>query len=151
MGAAHVRAIIFEGGKVIIGDVLDAEGGCAWLRNPASVTPSTRIWTLLTFSARLDRGDCFGRLHLWRAERAGRSERLAFMNSGTLDVYRADDWNKIMGSPDRSVPRCQSRTLAIDPIRSGIDHQCLLDCGIRRDFALHGYTASKFGVRGLTG
>jgi 3alpha(or 20beta)-hydroxysteroid dehydrogenase len=146
MGAAHARAIVAEGGRVVVGDVLEAEGKalCDELG---------------------DAGE-FVRLDVTRPEDWASAVELAVSRFGRLNVlvnnagictmgslldYTLDDWNTIVGinltgqflgikaSVEALVAAAPASIVNISSTQ-----------GMEGIAQLHGYTASKFGVRGLT-
>ena len=147
MGAAHVRAIVSEGGKVIIGDVLDAEGSSLAEESGVGNAVYTHldVTDFSSWTAAIALADCtFGGLSVL-VNNAG------IMNSGTLDVYRADDWNKIIGV-NLTGQFLGAKAALSQLIRSAPASIINVSstAGFKGFSALHGYTASKFGVRGLT-
>jgi 3alpha(or 20beta)-hydroxysteroid dehydrogenase len=146
MGAAHARAIVAEGGRVVVGDVLEAEGKalCDELG---------------------DAGE-FVRLDVTRPEDWANAVDLAVSRFGRLNVlvnnagictmgslldYTLDDWNTIIGvnltgqflgikaSVEALIAAAPASIVNISSTQ-----------GMEGIAQLHGYTASKFGVRGLT-
>ena len=147
MGAAHARAIVAEGGKVVIADILDEEGTALAQELGADVAAFTHLdvtdpadWRRAVDLAEQQ----FGALHVL-VNNAG------IMNAGTLDEYSIEAWNQIiainltgqfLGAKIASPSLIRSAPASIINVSS--------TAGIKGFGALHGYTASKFGVRGLS-
>jgi len=146
MGESHTRGIIAEGGKVVISDVLDAEG-----QTLADELGENAIYTHLDVTKEDDWNsavklavDTFGGLNVL-INNAG------IVNFGTLDAYTEKDWSLIIGinltgaflGIKAATPELvKNETSSIVNISS--------TAGMQGYAALHGYTASKFGLRGLT-
>ncbi|MBH0009202.1 SDR family oxidoreductase [Salinibacterium sp. SWN1162] len=146
MGESHSRAVVAEGGKVVITDVLDAEGkaladelGANAVYAHLDVT-NEEEWNAAVKLA----VDTFGGLNVL-INNAG------IVNFGTLDGYTEKDWSLIIGinltgsflGIRAAAPELvKNETSAIVNISS--------TAGMQGFAALHGYTASKFGLRGLT-
>jgi len=146
MGASHARTIIAEGGKVIIADVLDAEGEAL-----AADIGSGAVYTHLDVTSYSDwtsavqlATDTFGNLNVL-VNNAG------IVNFGSLEDYAVADWEKIiavnltgqfLGIKAATPALLASAPSSIINISSTAGMQGIAE--------LHGYTASKFGVRGLT-
>lgn len=146
MGASHARMIVAEGGKVVIGDVLDAEGGAlaselgenaAFIHLDVTKFPS---WEAAVQLAK----DKFGGLNIL-VNNAG------IVNFGGLDEYSIDDWDRVIAiNLTGSFLGIKAATpLLIASAPSSIIN-ISSTAGFKGFACLHGYTASKFGVRGLT-
>jgi 3alpha(or 20beta)-hydroxysteroid dehydrogenase len=146
MGASHARAIAAEGGRVVIGDVLDAEGEA--LAN--SIGDSAEFIHLdVTSAADWERAvrlaqDKFGGLNIL-VNNAG------IVMMGGLDVFTVDDWNQIIGInlTGQFIGIKVAAQVLIESAPSSIIN-ISSTAGMEGIAELHGYTASKFGVRGLT-
>lgn len=146
MGAAHARAIVAEGGKVIIGDLLDIDGKALAEElgdNAAYTHLDVTDFTSWTDAVALAERS-FGGLNVL-VNNAG------IMNSGTLDSYSQQQWDSILAvnltgqflGAKAALPQLiRSAPASIINVSS--------TAGFKGFSALHGYTASKFGVRGLT-
>ncbi|MBH0115626.1 SDR family oxidoreductase [Salinibacterium sp. NG253] len=146
MGESHSRAIVAEGGKVVITDVLDAEGqtladelGESAVYAHLDVTNEEEWLAAVKLAV-----DTFGGLNVL-INNAG------IANFGTLDTYTAKDWSLIiginltgafLGIKSAAPELVKNETSSIVNISS--------TAGMQGFAALHGYTASKFGLRGLT-
>jgi 3alpha(or 20beta)-hydroxysteroid dehydrogenase len=146
MGASHVRTMVAEGAKVVFGDILDAEGEAV----AKEVGDDTRYvhldvtqpddWDAAVATAVSE----FGGLHVL-VNNAG------IINIGTFEDYALSEWQRIidinltgvfLGIRAAVKPMKEAGTGSIINI-SSIE-------GIAGTIACHGYTASKFAVRGLT-
>jgi 3alpha(or 20beta)-hydroxysteroid dehydrogenase len=146
MGESHVRGVIAEGGMVVISDVLDKEGQAL-----ADELGKNAVFTHLDVTKEEDWNKAvslaverFGGLHAL-INNAG------VVNFGTLDTYTEKDWSVIIGinltgaflGIKAVAPELiKNKSSAIVNISS--------TAGMQGYAALHGYTASKFGLRGLT-
>lgn len=147
MGAAHCRALVAAGARVVIADLLDAPGQQLALELGADhalyvhldVTHLTS-WQAAV-SATLAR---FGKLDVL-VNNAG------IVNQGSLLDYTEEAWNTIiavnltgqfLGIKAAAEALITSAPASIINISS--------TAGLQGIAELHGYTASKFGVRGLT-
>ncbi|MCE3551225.1 SDR family oxidoreductase [Pseudonocardia sp. RS11V-5] len=146
MGAAHARAIVHEGGRVVLGDVLEAEGkaladelGDSARFVPLDVTRE-EDWGAAVRAAT----DAFGKLNVL-VNNAG------ICTVGSLFDYTLEDWNHIIGvnltGQFLGIRAAVSALLESAP--SSIINISSTQ-GVEGIAELHGYTASKFGVRGLT-
>ncbi|TCK21416.1 SDR family oxidoreductase [Pseudonocardia endophytica] len=146
MGAAHARAIVREGGSVVVGDVLDTEGKelCDELGNGTRFAfLDVRLEEDWAAAVELATAT-FGKLDVL-VNNAG------ICSTGSLFDYSLDDWNRIIGinltGQFLGMKASVAHLIAAAP--SSIINISSTQ-GIEGIAALHGYTASKFGVRGLT-
>lgn len=146
MGESHARGIVNEGGKVVISDVLDDEGQAL-----ADDIGDSAIYTHLDVTKEKDwekavklAVDTFGGLNAL-INNAG------IVNFGPLAEYSEKDWSTIIGinltgaflGVKAAAPELmKNETSSIVNISS--------TAGMQGYAALHGYTASKWGLRGLT-
>jgi 3alpha(or 20beta)-hydroxysteroid dehydrogenase len=146
LGAAHARAIVAEGGKVVIGDVLDDDGralaaelGGAARYVRLDVT-SAEDWAAAVSAA----VDTYGRLNVL-VNNAG------IWNHGALGEYTIEQWNKIVAinvtGPFLGITAARDALVAAAP--SSIINTSST-AGIQGNPGVHGYVASKFAIRGLT-
>ena len=146
MGASHVRTMAAEGAKVVFGDILDDEGKAV----AAEIGSAVRYLHLDVTkygqweSAVATTVSEFGGVDVL-VNNAG------IISVGTLDDYKLSEWQRILdinltgvflGIRAVAKPMKQAGRGSIINI-SSIE-------GIASTNACHGYTASKFGVRGLT-
>lgn len=146
MGASHVRTFVAEGAKVVFGDILDDEGK----------------------AVAADLGDAVRYVHLdvtkpddWDAAVAtalgeyGHLDVLVnnagIINIGTLEDYALSEWQRILDINLTGV--FLGIRAVVKPMkeagRGSIINISSIE-GMAGTIACHGYTASKFGVRGLT-
>ncbi|WP_301150365.1 SDR family oxidoreductase [Mycobacterium simiae] len=146
MGASHVRTFVAEGAKVVFGDILGDEGK----------------------AVAADLGDAVRYVHLdvtkpddWDAAVAtalgeyGHLDVLVnnagIINIGTLEDYALSEWQRILDINLTGV--FLGIRAVVKPMkeagRGSIINISSIE-GMAGTIACHGYTASKFGVRGLT-
>jgi 3alpha(or 20beta)-hydroxysteroid dehydrogenase len=146
MGAAHARAMVAEGAKVVLGDILDDEGGVV----AKELGDSARYvhldvtrpddWDAAVATAISD----FGGLHVL-VNNAG------IINVGTIEDYALSEWHRILDINLTGV--FLGIRAAVKPMkeagRGSIINISSIE-GMAGTIACHGYTATKFAVRGLT-
>jgi 3alpha(or 20beta)-hydroxysteroid dehydrogenase len=146
MGAAHAREIAAEGGSVVIGDILDKEG-----RALAEDIGERARYVHLDVTSESDWVNAvalavaeFGRLNVL-VNNAG------ICTAGSIESFTLDDWNRIiainltgqfLGIRAATPALIEGAPSAIINVSS--------TAGMEGISGLHGYTASKFAVRGLT-
>ncbi|HEU4361223.1 MAG TPA: glucose 1-dehydrogenase [Mycobacterium sp.] len=146
MGAAHARALVAEGAKVVVGDILDEDGdklvgqlGDAARFAHLDVTQPDQ-WQAAVQTA----VETFGTLNVL-VNNAG------IANANSLQNFPLADWQRIidvnltgtfLGMQAAVAPMTAAGGGSIINI-SSIE-------GLRGSAGLYGYVASKFGVRGLT-
>jgi 3alpha(or 20beta)-hydroxysteroid dehydrogenase len=146
MGAAHAREIAAEGGSVVIGDILDKEGRALAedigerARYVHLDVTSESDWVSAVALAVAE----FGRLNVL-VNNAG------ICTAGSIQSFALDDWNRIiainltgqfLGIRAATAALIEGAPSAIINVSS--------TAGMEGISGLHGYTASKFAVRGLT-
>ena len=146
MGAAHAREIAAEGGSVVIGDILDKEGRALAedigerARYVHLDVTSESDWVSAVALAVAE----FGRLNVL-VNNAG------ICTAGSIESFTLDDWNRIiainltgqfLGIRAATAALIEGAPSAIINVSS--------TAGMEGISGLHGYTASKFAVRGLT-
>ncbi|MFC9841419.1 SDR family oxidoreductase [Rhodococcus sp. NPDC127530] len=147
MGASHARAIVAAGGKVVLGDILADLGE----KLAEELGPENAAFSRLDVTKYSDWVDAvelatqkFGRLNVL-INNAG------IVNMGSLQEYPTKSWDEIiavnltgqfLGVKASTDALISSAPSAIVNISSTAGFQGIAE--------LHGYTASKFGVRGLT-
>ena len=146
MGAAHAREIAAEGGSVVIGDILDKEGRALAedigerARYVHLDVTSESDWVSAVALAVAE----FGRLNVL-VNNAG------ICTAGSIESFTLDDWNRIiainltgqfLGIRAATPALIEGAPSAIINVSS--------TAGMEGISGLHGYTASKFAVRGLT-
>ena len=146
MGASFARAIVAQGGSVILGDVRDEEGlvveselgdGAMYVR--LDVT-SRHDWQHAVDAAQ----SRFGKLNVL-VNNAG------ILTTGPVDVYSPLHWDKTIAvnltGAFNGIQMCLPALRAAAP--SSIINVSSI-AGLKGYPGLVGYTASKFGLRGLT-
>ncbi len=146
MGASHVRALVGEGAKVVFGDILDAEGEAV----AKDVGPEARYvhldvtqpedWERVVFAA----ADAFGRVDIL-VNNAG------IINVGMIEDYELSEWQRIL---DINLTGVFLGIRAVVPTMKAAGRGSIINIssieGMAGTIACHGYTATKFAVRGLT-
>jgi 3alpha(or 20beta)-hydroxysteroid dehydrogenase len=146
MGESHARGVIAEGGKVVISDVLDEEGqmladelGDNAVYIHLDVTKEDEWNTAVKLAV-----DTFGGLNVL-INNAG------IVNFGTIDDYSEKDWSLIIGiNLTGAFLGIKAATPELVKNESSSIVNISSTAGMQGYAALHGYTASKFGLRGLT-
>jgi 3alpha(or 20beta)-hydroxysteroid dehydrogenase len=146
MGASHVRTLVAEGAKVVFGDILDDEGKAvaAELGDAAryvhlDVTKPEQ-WESAVATAISE----FGGIDVL-VNNAG------ILNVGILEDYEISEWQRILDVNLTGVflgIRAVVKPMK-EAARGSIINISSIE-GMAGTIACHGYTASKFGVRGLT-
>ncbi|CAM4221282.1 3-alpha-(or 20-beta)-hydroxysteroid dehydrogenase [Mycobacterium basiliense] len=146
MGASHVRALIAEGAKVAFGDILDDEGTAV----AADLGDAARYLHLdVTDPDQWDAAVAtvlseFGGLDIL-VNNAG------ILNIGTFEDYSLSEWQRILDVNLTGV--FLGIRAVVQPMkaagRGSIINISSIE-GLAGTMASHGYTATKFGVRGLT-
>jgi 3alpha(or 20beta)-hydroxysteroid dehydrogenase len=145
MGAAHAREIAAEGGSVVIGDILDKEG-----RALAEDIGERARYVHLDVTSESDWVNAvalavaeFGRLNVL-VNNAG------ICTAGSIESFTLDDWNRIIAiNLTGQFLGIRAATALIEGAPSAIINVSST-AGMEGISGLHGYTASKFAVRGLT-
>ena len=146
MGASHARLLAREGAKVVIGDVRNVEGEALAAELGASAhyvhLDVTRFddWEKAVDGA-VTR---FGGLDVL-VNNAG------IADYGAIDVYSVEQWERLIAVNLTGV--FYGIKAAVEPLKAsgrGSIINVSSTAGIQGFAALPGYTASKFGVRGLT-
>ncbi|MGV0161856.1 SDR family oxidoreductase [Mycobacterium colombiense] len=146
MGASHVRTLVAEGAKVVFGDILDDEGKAV----AAEVGDAARYlhldvtkpedWDAAVATALGE----FGRIDVL-VNNAG------IINIGTLEDYALAEWQRILDINLTGV--FLGIRAVVKPMkeagRGSIINISSIE-GMAGTIACHGYTATKFAVRGLT-
>lgn len=146
MGASHVRAMVAAGAKVVLGDILDEEGNAvaAELGDAAryvhlDVTDPDQ-WAAAVDTALAE----FGGLDIL-VNNAG------ILNIGTFEDYALSEWQRIL---DVNLTGVFLGIRAVVPPMKTAGRGSIINIssieGLAGTMASHGYTATKFGVRGLT-
>ena len=146
IGEAYVRALLAAGGRVVIADVLDDEGAAlaAALGDDARFVhldvTSEEQWDAVV-PATLD---AFGAVDVL-VNNAG------IANAAPIEHFTLEKWNAVIGVNLTGVfLGCRAVVPQMKAQGSGSIINISSVEGMRGSPGLHGYTASKFGVRGLS-
>jgi 3alpha(or 20beta)-hydroxysteroid dehydrogenase len=146
MGETHARALIAEGARVVIADILDEPG-----RALAAELGSNALFVHLDVT---DEQSWMGAVAA--AEQAFGPVTILVNNAGIangapLEQFSMDMWNTIIGV---NLTGVFLGIKAVVPGMKTAKHGSIINIssveGLRGDTYLHGYVASKFAVRGLT-
>lgn len=158
LGAAYVRALHAAGASVVVGDVLDDEGaalaaelvgGRARDAGSGEAVGTVRFVHLDVtdeddWAAAVDAAVVLGGLHAL-VNNAG------IANAGRIERYGRDQWDAVIAVNLTGVYLGVRAAVAAMRASGGGSIVNISSVeGMRGDAALHGYVASKFGVRGLT-
>lgn len=146
MGASHVRALASEGASVVFGDILDGDGevvarevGDAARYVHLDVTEPDD-WQRAVATA----VDEFGGVDIL-VNNAG------ILNIGTIEDYPLSEWQRIL---DINLTGVFLGIRAVVPPMKQAGRGSIINIssieGMAGTIACHGYTATKFAVRGLT-
>jgi 3alpha(or 20beta)-hydroxysteroid dehydrogenase len=146
MGASHVRSLVDEGARVVLGDILDAEGELVakelgdsakyvhldvtepddWARAVATVTNEYGGIDILVNNA-------------------------GILNVGLIEDYELSEWQRIL---DINLTGVYLGIRAVVTPMKAAGRGSIINIssieGMAGTMACHGYTASKWAVRGLT-
>ncbi|MEB4209787.1 glucose 1-dehydrogenase [Mycobacterium sp. 94-17] len=146
MGASHARALVAEGARVVLGDILDHEGELVAkdLGDPARFVhldvTETEDWESAVGTAITT----YGGLDIL-VNNAG------ILNIGAIEDYEISEWHRILDVNLTGV--FLGIRAAVKPMkeagRGSIINISSIE-GMAGSIASHGYTATKFAVRGLT-
>lgn len=144
MGAAHARRFVAEGASVVLGDVLDDEGALVAKELGESAiyhrldVREPEQWAATVAAA----VETFGGLHVL-VNNAG------IVNGNRLVDFALDEWQRIV---DINLTGTFLGMRAAVPAMTGGGSIVNISSveGMRGSPGLHGYTATKFAVRGLT-
>ncbi|WP_041782732.1 glucose 1-dehydrogenase [Mycolicibacterium chubuense] len=146
MGASHAREMVAQGAHVVCGDILDAEGA----RVAADLGGAARYvhldvtrpqdWEAAVATAVAE----FGGLDVL-VNNAG------ILNIGTVEDYELSEWHRIL---DVNLTGVFLGIRAAAPTMKAAGRGSIINIssieGMAGTIACHGYTATKFAVRGLT-
>jgi len=146
MGAAHAELLVAEGAKVVIGDILGAEGEATAARLGDSVrfvhldVTKPDDWDTAVSAA----VDGFGGLDIL-VNNAG------IANFAPIEDYTLEQWNLIIAiNLTGTFNGIKAAIPALKKSGRGSIINISSTAGIKGVAALPGYTAAKFAVRGLT-
>jgi 3alpha(or 20beta)-hydroxysteroid dehydrogenase len=146
MGASHVRALVDDGAKVVFGDILDIEGE-AVAKDVGGDTRYVHLdvtqpddWQGVVATA----VDEFGGVDIL-VNNAG------IINIGIIEDYELSEWHRIL---DINLTGVFLGIRAVVPAMKAAGRGSIINIssieGLAGTIACHGYTATKFAVRGLT-
>ena len=144
MGASHVRSLVDEGAKVVFGDILDSEGE-AVAKDVGAQTRYVHLdvtqpgaWERVVTTA----VDEFGGVDIL-VNNAG------IINVGIIEDYELSEWQRIL---DINLTGVFLGIRAVVPSMKAAGRGSIINIssieGMAGTIACHGYTASKFAVRG---
>ena len=146
MGASHAHEMVAHGAKVVCGDILDTEGELVVKElgdNARYVhldVTRTEYWEAAVALAVAE----FGGLDVL-VNNAG------ILNIGTVEDYELAEWHRIL---DINLTGVFLGIRAVTPTMKNAGHGSIINIssieGMAGTIASHGYTATKFAVRGLT-
>jgi 3alpha(or 20beta)-hydroxysteroid dehydrogenase len=146
MGASHVRALVDEGAHVVFGDILDTEGEVV----AKDVGAATRYVHL-----DVTQPDDWQRVVATAVDEFGAVDILVnnagIINVGIIEDYELSEWHRIL---DVNLTGVFLGIRAVVPPMKAAGRGSIINIssieGMAGTIACHGYTASKFAVRGLT-
>ncbi len=146
MGASHAEAMIAEGAQVVIADLLDDEGAATAERLGDAAryvhldVTSPEDWAAAVAAT----VDTFGKLNVL-VNNAG------IINVGTVEDYDLNDWHRIIDINLTGVfLGMRASVKALREAGGGSIVNISSIEGLGGTTMTHGYTAAKFGVRGIT-
>jgi 3alpha(or 20beta)-hydroxysteroid dehydrogenase len=146
MGASHVRALVAEGAKVVFGDILDDDG-----ETVARAVGEASCYVHLDVT----RPDDWERAVATAVSRFGSVDVLVnnagIINVGTVEDYELSEWQRIL---DINLTGVFLGIRAVAGPMKAAGGGSIINIssieGMAGTIACHGYTATKFAVRGLT-
>ena len=147
MGAAHARALVAEGASVVIGDILDEAGTAV----AAELGEAQAMYVHLDVTDE----DSWSTAVAATVERFGTLSVLVnnagILNGNLIDQYEVAQWRAIL---DVNLTGTFLGIRASVPAMKAAGTGSIINVssveGFRGSPGLHGYTATKFAVRGLT-
>ena len=146
MGASHAREMVAHGAKVVCGDILDADGELVAkelgedARYVHLDVTRAEDWDAAVATAVAE----FGGVDIL-VNNAG------ILNIGTVEGFEMAEWHRIL---DINLTGVFLGIRAVVPAMKKAGHGSIINIssieGMAGTIASHGYTATKFAVRGLT-
>ena len=146
MGASHAREMVAHGAKVVCGDILDGEGelvakelgdDARYVHLDVTRTEDWEAAVAYTVAE-------FGGLDVL-VNNAG------ILSIGTVEDFELSEWHRIL---DINLTGVFLGIRAVTPTMKNAGHGSIINIssieGMAGTIACHGYTATKFAVRGLT-
>lgn len=146
MGASHARAFVREGAKVMIADISDDAGAAL----AADLGDAARYVHLNVTSAEDWKAavaatlEAFGALHVL-VNNAG------ILDGGALGEYPEERWQRVLDI--NLTGPFLGMSAAVEALKASAPASVInisSTAGLEGIAGMHGYTASKFGLRGLT-
>lgn len=147
MGASHARAIVSQGGKVVLGDLLDEEGEAlaAELGKTVAVYTHLDVTNTEDWKKAVDLAEStFGTLNVL-INNAG------ILNQAPITEFTDEAWDKIIAI--NLTGQFKGIRAAVPLLKKSAPSSIInisSTAGIKGFPGVAGYNASKFGVRGLT-
>jgi len=146
MGETHVRALLAEGAKVVIADILDEPG-----QKLADELGSNALFVHLDVTQEQSWADAIAAIDTGFGPVSILVNNAGIANGAPLEQFTTDMWNAIIGV---NLTGVFLGIKAVTPGMKALKHGSIVNIssveGLRGDNYLHGYVASKFAVRGLT-
>ena len=146
MGESHARAMVAQGAKVVIGDILDAEGEAV-----AAELGDAAVYVHLDVTDR----DQWAAAVATAVERFGRLNVLVnnagIATFGPIGEYTPEQWDTIIAINLTGV--FNGIHASVEALKAGAPSSIInisSTAGLRGYPSLSGYNAAKFGLRGLT-
>ena len=145
IGASIARALVEDGGKVVIGDLLDEEGAAlAEQRGPSTTYVHLDVTSLRDWTAAVDSAvQTYGQLDVL-VNNAGIAQAFP------IEAYPHEDWEKIVAVNLTGAFNGIQAVASAMKDRGGSIVNISSILGLTAVPANAGYIATKFGVRGLT-
>ena len=147
MGASHARAVVREGGKVIIGDVLDGASQelAASLGDDRAIAVHLNVVDSDDWHKAVDAGLAkFGKIDVL-VNNAG------ILHAAPIEDYTDADWQRII---DINLTGAMKGIRAIAPTMRKAGGGSIINisstAGIKGFAGILGYVTTKFGLRGMT-
>ena len=146
MGESHARAMVAQGAKVVLGDILDAEGqALAKELGDSAVYVHLDVTSREQWAAAVDTAvKTFGKLNVL-VNNAG------IANFGPIGEFTPEQWDTVIAINLTGV--FNGINAAVDALKAAAPSSIInisSTAGLQGYAALPGYNAAKFGVRGLT-
>lgn len=145
LGAAYVRTLHAHGASVVVGDLLDAEGAAlADELGPRVRFVHLDVTSEESWAAAVEVAVGLGGVDVL-VNNAG------IANAGRIERYGREKWDAVLAV---NLTGTYLGVRAVVPVMKAAGRGSIVNIssveGMRGDAGLHGYVASKFGVRGLT-
>jgi 3alpha(or 20beta)-hydroxysteroid dehydrogenase len=146
LGAEHCRAFVANGAKVVIADILAVKGA-----QLAQELGASGAFVHLDVT----NGDAWSRAVVFTLEHFGRLNVLVnnagILTKGTLDQYTLEQWQSIFAiNVTGAFLGIKAALAALKAAAPASIINVASIAGVRGTAGVHGYTASKFALRGLT-